>query len=72
MRPVPLLAGATNDLPWVDPTDGECPLTHPVKGNASSRIYHVPGSRHFDRTMPERCYRDAAAAEADGIRAPKR
>lgn len=57
---------------WVDPVDGACPLTHPVKGNASSQIYHVPGSRFYDMTIPERCYRDEAAAEADGMRAPKR
>lgn len=57
---------------WVDPVDGACPLTHPVKGNESSQIYHVPGSRFYDMTIPERCYRDEAAAEADGMRAPKR
>jgi hypothetical protein len=43
-----------------------------VKGNASSNIFHVPGSRFYDMTTPERCYRDAEAAEADGMRAPKR
>jgi hypothetical protein len=58
--------------PWVDPLGGQCPLSHPVKGNASSKIYHVPGSRFYDMTTPERCYRDPAAAEADGMRAPKR
>jgi hypothetical protein len=58
--------------PWVDPVDGQCPLSHPVKGNASSQIYHVPDSRFYDMTTPERCYRDAGAAEADGMRAPKR
>ncbi len=57
---------------WVEPVDGQCPLSHPVKGNASSNIYHVPGSRFYDMTTPERCYLDAAAAEADGMRAPKR
>ncbi len=71
-EPVTRPAGATSDAPWVDPINGECPITHPVKGNASSRIYHVPGSRHYTRTIPERCYRDGAAAEADGMRAPKR
>ena len=61
------------DVPaWVDPVDGQCPLSHPVKGNASSGIYHLPASRFYDKTSPERCYRDAAAAEADGMRAPKR
>ncbi len=61
-----------DSAPWVDPLAGQCPLSHPVKGNASSKIYHVPGSRFYDMTTPERCYRDPAAAEADGMRAPKR
>ena len=66
-------AESTSDGPaWVEPADGQCPLSHPVKGNASSNIYHVPGSRFYDMTTPERCYLDAAAAEADGMRAPKR
>ena len=66
-------AEAPSELaPWVDPVDAGCPLTHPVKGNASSRIYHVPGSRFYDMTIPERCYRDPEAAEADGMRAPRR
>jgi hypothetical protein len=27
---------------------------------------------NYDRTNPDRCYRDADAAEADGLRAAKR
>ena len=57
---------------WVDPVDGSCPATHPVKGKASSKIYHLPGGRFYDTTVPERCYRDPQAAEADGMRASKR
>ena len=57
---------------WIAPVDGSCPLSHPVKGNANSRIYHVPGGRFYDSTVPERCYRDESAAEADGMRASKR
>jgi len=57
---------------WIEPVDGSCPLSHPVKGNANSRIYHVPGGRFYDSTVPERCYRDESAAEADGMRASKR
>ena len=37
----------------------------------SSGIYHLPGGRFYDRTRPERCYVDPAAAEADGYRAAK-
>jgi hypothetical protein len=56
---------------WVEAVDGACPLSHPVKVKVSSGIYHLPGSSFYDRTRPERCYVDAAAAEADGYRAAK-
>jgi hypothetical protein len=66
-------AAATPSEPdWVAPVNGTCPLSHPVKGNANSRIYHLPGGRFYDSTVPERCYRDESAAEADGMRASKR
>jgi hypothetical protein len=64
---------ATSPLPaWVEPVDGACPATHPVKGKTKSGIYHVAGGRFYDSTVPERCYRDTAAAEADGMRASQR
>ena len=56
---------------WVALVDGECPDGYPIKGNAHSRIYHVPGGRFYDRTVAERCYATAADAEADGYRAAK-
>lgn len=58
--------------PWVEPVNGECPTTHPVKGKLASKIYHLPGGFNYPRTRPDRCYRDAAAAEADGLRPAKR
>lgn len=58
--------------PWVEPVDGACPTTHPVKGKLSSRIFHVPGGFSYTRTNPDRCYLDASAAEADGLRPSKR
>ena len=51
--------------------DGSCPLTHPVKANRNSKIFHEPGGRFYDRTHAERCYVDAASAAADGYRAAK-
>ena len=39
---------------------------------AKSKVYHVPGGGNYERTKPDRCYVDAAAAEADGLRAAKR
>jgi outer membrane biosynthesis protein TonB len=56
----------------VDPVDGQCPDSHPVKGKLSSGLFHLPGGFAYPRTKPDRCYLDAAAAEADGLRAAKR
>ena len=55
----------------VEPVDGECPVSHPVKGKLASGIYHVPGGLNYERTRADRCYVDAAAAESDGLRASK-
>ena len=57
---------------WVEPTGGVCPTSHPVKAKLASKIFHLPGMANYDRTNPDRCYVDAAAAEADGLRAAKR
>ena len=57
---------------WVEPVDGGCPTGYPVKANHSSHIYHVPGGQFYERTVPERCYTDPQAAEADGYRAARR
>ena len=53
------------------PVDGGCPDDYPIKANDNSGIFHVPGGRFYDRTVPERCYADAADAEADGYRRAK-
>lgn len=58
--------------PWVEPVEGTCPETHPVKGKLASSIFHVPSGFNYPRTKPDRCYIDAAAAEADGLRLSKR
>jgi hypothetical protein len=57
---------------WVEPTDGVCPTSHPVKAKLSSKIFHLPGMTNYDRTKPDRCYRDGDTAEADGLRPAKR
>jgi len=57
---------------WVNPdADGACPITHPVKANDNSGIFHVPNGRFYDRTNAERCYPTADAAAADGYRQAK-
>ena len=64
-------ASTEERAPWVEPTDGTCPIGYPIKGNANSGIYHVPGGRFYDRTVPERCYATEEAAAADGYRRAK-
>ena len=58
--------------PWVEPVEGGCPDSHPVKAKLSSGIFHLPGGFAYPRTRPDRCYIDAAAAESDGLRPAKR
>lgn len=59
-------------VPWIDAEGGACPVSHPVKVASGSKVFHVPEGQMYERTTAERCYRDAAAAEADGLRASKR
>lgn len=68
----PMTTPSEPSVAWVDPQeDGSCPVSHPIKANDNSHIYHEPGGRFYDRTRAERCYVDGAAAEADGYRAAK-
>jgi hypothetical protein len=58
---------------WVEAnTDRTCPSTHPIKAKAASGIYHLPGMFAYQRTNPDRCYADEAAAVADGFTKAKR
>ena len=55
-------------------TGGSCPSHLPVKGNRNSKgewIYHVPGGRSYNRTIPEQCFVNGAAAAAAGYRAAR-
>jgi hypothetical protein len=70
----PAPAGSpTGDQPptWVAPVDGACPDGYSVKANDNSGIFHVPGGRFYERTVPERCYARVEDAQADGYRAAK-
>ena len=67
-------AADPNEVPvadWVEPVDGACPIGHPIKANAQSMIFHVPGGRSYDRTIAERCYASGDAAITDGYRQAK-
>ncbi len=69
--PNPVADQAAEVAQWVLPVDGGCPPGYPVKANDNSGIYHLPGGRSYDRTVAERCYATAEAAEADGYRQSK-
>lgn len=51
--------------------DGSQPEGFPIKGNADSMLYHVPGSQFFDNTVAEIWFATAADAEAAGYALPK-
>jgi hypothetical protein len=51
---------------------GDCPPDHPVKGNANSMIYHLPGQSSYGATRAEVCFPDGEAAEEVGFRPRKR
>ncbi len=77
--PEPAGAGSPDPTPdptaasnWVEPDDGACPISHPVKAKIASGIFHVPGGLSYERTRADRCYVDASSAESDGLRPAKR
>ena len=51
---------------------GDCPSEAPIKGNASSGIYHVPGGQFYDRTNAEECFATESDAQDAGYRASRR
>ena len=44
------------------------PRGYPVKGNASSLIYHLPGGQNYQATIPEICFATVDDARANGFR----
>jgi hypothetical protein len=50
----------------------DCPDGYPIKGNASSRIFHEPGGSSYRQTVPEFCFATAEDAENAGYRSTKR
>jgi len=70
--PAPPADDAPVESGWIEPNDGACPTSHPVKAKMTSGIFHVPGGANYARTQPDRCYASPEAAETDGLRAAKR
>jgi large subunit ribosomal protein L4 len=67
------VATVDEDLPAgaAAPTaDGSAPDGFDIKGNADSMLYHVPGSRFYDRTVAEIWFATAEDAEAAGYQLP--
>jgi micrococcal nuclease len=50
-------------------SEEDCPPNAPIKGNASSGIYHMPNDAYYDETHPEECFATPQDAEAAGYRA---
>jgi large subunit ribosomal protein L17 len=60
--------GEGSHAPLDDPA--EAPEGFPIKGNEDSKLYHVPGSAHYDRTVAEVWFATPEAAEAAGFELP--
>ena len=69
-------SGSTDEAPYGEGShapledSSEAPEGFEIKGNADSMLYHVPGSSHYDRTVPEVWFASAEAAEAAGFSLP--
>jgi hypothetical protein len=51
---------------------GECPPSYPIKGNASSMLFHQMDSPTYLATIAEYCFSSVEAAEAAGFSSPPR
>lgn len=57
---------------WTPASAGDCPADHPIKGNAGSGIYFLPGQPNYAQTRAEICFAHEGDAIAAGYRARKR
>jgi hypothetical protein len=72
-NPVPVNSDGLDDSTATAAVDGNCPASHPVKGNisSSSKIYHEPTSPWYVITRAEQCFRDSSAAKSGGYQPPR-
>ncbi|EYB67866.1 hypothetical protein DEIPH_ctg032orf0123 [Deinococcus phoenicis] len=54
------------------PQGMNCPPGFPIKGNAGSMIYHLPGGNFYAKTRPEDCFRTMQEARQAGYRGSAR
>jgi hypothetical protein len=79
METIPTPAEASTAIPqnegegWVRGNGTTaCPPEYPIKGNATSRIFHRPGEASYEATVPELCFATEDAAAEHGYRPRKR
>jgi len=65
--PIPSATASADPLP-----DGSCPPEFPIKGNATSGIYHTRGKQSYNKTKAEACFARPSDAEDAGFRAAKK
>lgn len=59
----------SSTIPQTDRTN--CPADQPIKGNAQSKIYHLPDAKYYDQTKPEECFATEQEATKAGYRKSK-
>lgn len=64
-----LLLGGCAHLPV---RGGECPSSHPIKGNADSGYYHRPTDTYYKLVKAEKCFRTPKEAAQAGFRSVNR
>ncbi len=57
---------------WVEPLDGVCPTTHPIKAKLGSKVFRKPGMASYDASKPDRCYASEGAARRAGFNEAQR
>jgi hypothetical protein len=72
LTPLPIVTPGATSPGRAAPSGMSCPPSHPIKGNRSSMIYHLPGGAFYEQTRPEDCFASPADAEAVGYRASVR
>ena len=58
-----MLAGCAH---WSVSWTGRCPNEMPIKGNADSKYYHLPGDSYYQVTRAEFCFDSEAVARRNG------
>jgi len=71
-RPDPSPKPRSQMVSWVEPLDGVCPTTHPIKAKLGSRVFRKPGMPLYESSKPDRCYASEGAARRAGFNEAQR